>query len=132
MNRRAGIPQQLEKLKELTGYEWTFPQLRELKSVGLFQEYVRVMRERGLAAAKLKIAEVAYDAVEGLAEGIAATREAKDYGTMAKLTGQVLERTMPRRDELVQQRLTINVSLTKEQEALEALQPMEVEIEPLG
>lgn len=132
MPRGTAIENQLGKLKELTGYEWTFSQLKFLKSSGLFREYVNVMRERSLAAAKLRIGEIAYEAVEGLAEGIAVTREEKDYATMAKLTGQVLERTMPRRDELVNQRLTINVSLTKEQQALEELQPLDVEIEPLG
>lgn len=126
------VQKQLDELKHLTGTDWSYQQLKALQRDNeLFRDYCSIMRERGLRAAKERLGEVAYDAVEGLAEGIKFTRAEKDYSTMAKLTGQVLERTMPRRDDLNTQRLAININLSEKQQALLGAAPVDVEFEVL-
>lgn len=113
------IAEQLAKLFDITGETWTLPRLNELKQMGPFREYTDVMRERGIRAAKERLGEVAFDAVEGLAEGIGDTRSTKDWAVMSKLTGQVLERAIPRRDDLALQNMQVNIILTPKQVALE-------------
>lgn len=127
--KKRPIRDQLAKLFDITGETWTLPRLNELKQLGPFREYTDVMHERGIRAAKERLGEVAFDAVEGLAEGIGDTRSTKDWAVMSKLTGQVLERAIPRREDLAQQNLNFNIVFSmRQRDVLEAI-PIEIESE---
>ena len=88
------------------------------------------MQERGLRAARERLGEIAYKAVDNLDWAMDSARSENDYEAMPKITGQVLERTMPRRDDLSAGKLTINIQLSERQHALlhSPLEPIEAEI----
>lgn len=130
--KKRPVADQLARIFDLTGETWTLPRLNELKLMGAFHEYVVIMHERGIRAAKERLGEITYNAVEGLAEGIADTRNTKEWATMSKLTGQVLERAMPRREDLMQQNLQVNILLSPKQLALEENDSIEVVTEPIA
>ena len=127
VERKAPVPKQPAKLFTLTGETWTPARLKLLRGGGLFREYVRVLREGGVALARERLAEIAPKAVDRIEWAMDAAHAAEDYATMPKITGQILERVIPRRDDLTQQRLTVNVTLTDKQQRLESLQPIDVE-----
>jgi len=130
--KRRPMEDQLGKLAELTGETWTLPKLNELKLYGAFREYVDIMRERGLRAAKERMGEISYDAIENLKWAMDECKAAEDYGTMPKITGQIVERAIPRRDDLTQQNVQVNITLSPKQLALEDSEPPEVTIEPIA
>ena len=127
--KRKDIADQLTRIFDLTGETWTLPRLNELKQMGAFKEYVTIMHERGIRAAKERLGEITYNAVEGLAEGIADTRSTKEWATMSKLTGQVLERAMPRREDLALQNTNINITFSMRQRDILEAPLIEVESE---
>jgi hypothetical protein len=129
--RRAPVTKQLDKLRTLTGETWTPARLRLLRQGGLFREYVRVLREGGVALARERLAEIAPKAVDRIEWAMDEAHRNKDYANMPKITGQVLERVIPRRDDLTQQRLTINIALTDKQKALLDSAPIDTTFEPL-
>lgn len=125
------VNDQLAKLQELTGETWTVARMRTLKTASLFREYLRILREGGVALARERLAEIAPKAVDRIEWAMDEAHKANDYAAMPKITGQVLERVIPRRDDLTQQRLTINIALSDKQKVLLDSEPIDVEYEPL-
>jgi hypothetical protein len=129
--KRALVKTQLEKLQELTAETWTPARLKGLRDSGLFREYLRVLREGGVALARERLAEIAPKAVDRIEWAMDAAHKEGDYANMPKITGQILERVIPRRDDLTQQRLTINIGLSDKQKALLESTPIDVEFEAI-
>lgn len=123
--------EQLAKLFDITGETWTLPRLNELKQTGAFKEYVVIMHERGLRAAKERMGEISYDAIENLKWAMDACKSAEDYGTMPKITGQIVERAIPRRDDLGNQNVQVNVVFSPRQLAREETAEIEVTATPI-
>lgn len=125
-HRHTPNAEKLAKLKELTGWEWTLSRWRILHENTIFRAYVRALRERPLEEAKKKMGELSYKAVVYTEWAMDAAHQEGDYEAMPKITAQVFERTMPRREDLGTPQQTVVVVLTDKQKAIEEAPPIEV------
>ena len=114
---KYSVAQKLAKLKDLTGDTWTLSDMRTLAQGPRFREYYLVLREKALRAAQERLGELAYKAVENLDWAMDEAKAEGDYGTMPKITGQILERAMPRREDLTVTNQSITIIMSERQAA---------------
>ena len=108
------------------------PQINNLKRREDFRELVEKFQAGGVegALAKLKADLPFY--VDLHRKGAEMAYEAKDYAAIPKFTLHALEITSPRRNDLLQQNLQVNIQLSPKQLALEDADAIAVTAEPIA
>lgn len=114
----ARIPDQLVELKELTGYEWSNDERKELFGSGAFRTYYLAIREKSKRTLAIRIEEVALKGVEALDWALDKAQHESDYRAIPNIVNPVLERAMPRRQDMSNAAPTVHIHISDKQAAL--------------
>lgn len=121
----VGINEQLEKLKECTGYDWSNDERKVLLGTGPFRTYFLAVREKSLRSARIRIEEVAVKGIEALDWAIDKAIKEGDHRSIPNIVSPALERAMPRRQDLVNTAPTIIIQISGAQRAImESVSPI--------
>ena len=122
---RAPIHEQLKKLKELTGYDWSEDARKTLLGNGLFRTYFLAIKEQGERSIRLRVIEIAAKGMELADWAMDRAKANDDYRAVPNLVSPFLERALPRRQDLVTTSQTIIIQITGAQKAvMEASAPV--------
>lgn len=136
-NGQGGTPKraiQLEKLKELTGWEWTEADRKELLLEPAFRAYKHAWISHGLPDLQDQVVQGAHQAVKTMRWALRKAREKEDLRAIPPLANPFLDRVLPppsRNDPSRQQVNQVNIVLSAQQMAGLDPQPIEVTAEPL-
>jgi len=121
-------PKQIAKIKELSGYEITEAERRELCVHPVFREYVKLWKEANIPAAKTYLAEMALPMAKLTYWAAKKAQKEGDYRAIPAIADVVLKKTMPIHGEGVQA-TSVNIVLSAQQMAALDAQPIEVTFE---
>ena len=129
---KRSIPDQLAKLQECTGYDWSNEERQTLLGTGPFRTYFLVLREKSIRTARVRVEEVAVKGIDALDWAIDKAIKDGDHRAIPSIVSPALERAMPRRQDMVAQAPTIIIQISGAQRAILDSSPPIVDAEILS